>query len=40
LGLVGPDVGGAGSRLAVGSASSEINLAAVFEPEPLTGVRP
>jgi hypothetical protein len=40
LGLVGPDVGSAESRLAVGLSSSEINLAAVFEPEPLTGVRP
>jgi anti-sigma factor RsiW len=40
LGLLGPDVGSAESRLAVASARSEISLAAVFEPEPLTGVRP
>ena len=33
LGLLGPDI-------AASSASSETTLAAVFEPEPLTGVRP
>src|SRR5262245_4823114 len=35
LGLLGPDVTDAGV-----AAPTETNLAAVFEPEPLTGVRP
>ena len=37
LGLFGPDVTDAG---VVGSTQPDTNLAAVFEPEPLTGVRP
>jgi hypothetical protein len=40
LGLFGPDVGAGDSPPAAGSTSSETNLTAVFEPEPLTGVRP
>jgi hypothetical protein len=38
LGLFGPDVTDA--ALVVASAQTDTNLAAVFEPEPLTGVRP
>jgi hypothetical protein len=38
LGLFGPDVTDA--SLVVASAQTDTNLAAVFEPEPLTGVRP
>jgi len=40
LGLLGPDFGSGDSRLSVALAASEVDLAAVFEPEPLTGVRP
>ena len=40
LGLLGPDVGSSDSRLGVALAASDVDLAAVFEPEPLTGVRP
>lgn len=39
LGLFGPDVDARDGRFVV-AASSEPDLAAVFEPEPLTGVRP
>jgi len=39
LGLFGPDVDARDGRFVV-AASSEPGLAAVFEPEPLTGVRP
>ena len=38
LGLFGPDIGAGDTGFAV--ASAEASLAAVFEPEPLTGVRP
>jgi hypothetical protein len=38
LGLFGPDVTDAG--WVVASVQTDTNLAAVFEPEPLTGVRP
>lgn len=38
LGLFGPDIGAGDTGFAV--ASAETSLAAVFEPEPLTGVRP
>jgi hypothetical protein len=37
LGLFGPDLGDAGAGA---SASPETTIAAMFEPEPLTGVRP
>ena len=40
LGLFGPDIGAGDTGFTVASASSETSLAAVFEPEPLTGVRP
>jgi hypothetical protein len=39
LGLFGPDVDARDARFVV-AASAEPDLAAVFEPEPLTGVRP
>jgi hypothetical protein len=39
LGLFGPDVDASDARFVV-AASTEPDLAAVFEPEPLTGVRP
>jgi hypothetical protein len=39
LGLAGPDIAG-DAGFVVASASPETNLAAVFEPEALTGVRP
>jgi hypothetical protein len=39
LGLFGPDVDARDVRFVVAAASSELDLA-VFEPEPLTGVRP
>jgi hypothetical protein len=38
IGLAGPDIDDADARAAF--ASSETTLAQVFEPEPLTGVRP
>jgi len=38
LGLLGPDIASSDGGFAVASASSD--LAAVFDPEPLTGVRP
>jgi|SRR5262245_39282865 len=41
LGLFGPDLVARDSRAAAGAAGlTDINLAAVFEPEPLTGVTP
>jgi hypothetical protein len=40
LGLFGPDIGAGDSRGPVALASSETSLAAMFEPEPLTGVTP
>lgn len=39
LGLLGPDVDARDVRFVV-AASADPDLAAVFEPEPLTGVRP
>jgi anti-sigma factor RsiW len=38
LGLLGPDLAGGDAGFAVASASAD--LAGVFDPEPLTGVRP
>jgi len=40
LGLLGPDVGTGDSRLGVALAAADVDLATVFDPEPLTGVRP
>jgi len=40
LGLLGPDVGIGDSRQGVALAAADTDLSAVFEPEPLTGVRP
>jgi len=40
LGLFGPDLGSSDAGIVIASASAEPNLAAMFEPEPLTGVRP
>ena len=40
LGLFGPDIGSRDGPMVIASASAESGLAAVFEPEPLTGVRP
>jgi len=40
LGLLGPDVGPGDGGFALASATGETNLAAMFEPEPLTGARP
>jgi hypothetical protein len=40
LGLFGPDIGTADPRFALTLTPSDINLAAMFEPEPLTGVTP
>jgi len=39
LGLFGPDVG-SDAGVGIALASSDVDLVAVFEPEPLTGVRP
>ena len=40
LGLFGPDLGSSDAGIVMASAPAETNLAAMFEPEPLTGVRP
>jgi hypothetical protein len=40
LGLWGPDIGAADGGFAVASASSDVTLAGMSEPEPLTGARP
>ena len=40
LGLFGPDIGPGDARFVPTLVSSETNLTAMFEPEPLTGVTP
>ena len=40
LGLFGPDLDAAGGSAGVGAAPSDSILAALLEPEPMTGVRP
>jgi hypothetical protein len=40
IGLFAPDLGAGEGTFVIASASSDSSLAAVFEPEPLTGVRP
>jgi hypothetical protein len=40
LGLFGPDLGSSDAGTVIASTSAETSVAAMFEPEPLTGARP